>query len=53
MGRLFLNKKAPEFVVEEWISQQPKLKGKFILIDFLGNMVWPVPEGDTRIKRVR
>ena len=28
----FLNKKAPEFVVEEWISQQPKLKGKFILI---------------------
>ena len=21
----FLNKKAPKFVVEEWISQQPKL----------------------------
>ena len=36
----FLNKKAPEFVVEEWISQQPKLKGKFILIDPKGIVRW-------------
>lgn len=37
----FLNKKAPEFVVEEWISQQPKLKGKFILIDFWATWCTP------------
>lgn len=37
----FLNKKAPEFVVEEWISQQPKMKGKFVLIDFWATWCTP------------
>lgn len=48
----FLNKKAPEFVVEEWISQQPKLKGKFILLTFGQHGVGPCRKADTRIKRV-
>ena len=37
----FLNKKAPEFTVEEWISQQPKMKGKFVLIDFWATWCTP------------
>ncbi len=30
----YLNKKAPNLVFGEWITQQPELKGKFILVDF-------------------
>ena len=29
-----INQKAPELVFEEWLGKEPKLKGKFILIDF-------------------
>lgn len=29
-----LNQKAPELVVEKWISKQPNTEGKFVLIDF-------------------
>ena len=31
-----LNQKAPELVVEEWVTKIPKTKGKFVLIDFWG-----------------
>lgn len=33
-AKSFINKKAPEIVVEEWISEKPETKGKFVLIDF-------------------
>jgi thiol-disulfide isomerase/thioredoxin len=29
-----LGQKAPEFVVEKWLTDQPDTKGKFVLIDF-------------------
>ena len=36
-----LNEKAPELAVEEWISDKPKTKDKFILIDFWATWCGP------------
>ncbi len=33
-AKSFLNKKAPELVVEKWLTEKPNTDGKFILIDF-------------------
>ena len=33
-AKSFLNQKAPELVVEKWLTQAPETKGKFVLIDF-------------------
>lgn len=33
-AKSFLGQKAPEFVVEKWLTQEPDRKGKYVLIDF-------------------
>ena len=33
-AKSFLNQKAPELVVEKWLTPEPKREGKFVLIDF-------------------
>lgn len=33
-AKSFLNKKAPEVVVEKWLTDKPDMEGKFILVDF-------------------
>lgn len=35
-AKSLLNQKAPELVVEKWVTKKPKTTGKFILIDFWG-----------------
>lgn len=40
-AKSFLNQKAPELVVEEWISQKPETKGKFMLIDYWATWCGP------------
>jgi len=33
-AKSFLNQKAPELIVEKWLTPEPKREGKFVLIDF-------------------
>lgn len=45
LGGLPVGTKAPELKVEEWLSEKPDLKGKFVALDFWGTNCGPCISG--------
>ena len=39
---ILVGQRFPDFAVQEWLGKKPKLKGKFVLIDFWCIMAYPV-----------
>jgi thiol-disulfide isomerase/thioredoxin len=50
-AKSFINKPAPEFVVEEWLTKQPDTAGKMVLIDFWATWCGPCLEAIPKLNQ--
>lgn len=50
-GKSFYHQKAPELVVEKWLSEEPNTKGKFVMIDFWATWCGPCKKAIPEVNR--
>ncbi len=50
-GKSFYHQKAPEFVVEKWLSEEPDTKDKFIMIDFWATWCGPCKKAIPKVNQ--
>ncbi len=56
-AKSYLHQKAPDFVVESWLTDKPDMEGKFVLIDFWATWCGPckkaIPDLNTFQKKFK
>ena len=51
-AKSYLGKKAPELIVEKWLTAEPKTEGKFVLIDFWATWCPPCREAIPELNKI-
>ncbi len=51
-AKSFINQRAPDLIVETWISAAPDTQGKFILVDFMATWCEPCREAIEELNKI-